>query len=113
MYDVKENWCNLKIKDDLINCFTSFEDILPLMKKVTDDGLIHKHVLRHGLQAPGKVRADSVVSLHYTVELEQDGLLVDDEDGRLVDSTIHREEPLRSIFKGDHCSTGLRLGSSP
>lgn len=53
MYDVKENWCNLKIKDDLINCFTSFEDILPLMKKVTDDGLIHKHVLRHGLQAPG------------------------------------------------------------
>ena len=26
------------------------------MEKVTDDGLIHKHVLRHGLQAPGKVK---------------------------------------------------------
>jgi len=110
MYDVKENWCNLKIKDDLINCFTSFEDILPLMKKVTDDGLIHKHVLRHGLQAPGKVRADSVVSLHYTVELEQDGLLVDDEDGRLVDSTIHREEPLKVDIQGGSLFHGIEIG---
>lgn len=89
-------------RDELFSNFKNWNEVLPYMQNLDDEGFLKKHVIKEGYLTKGQVPEDSIVRVHYTVQVN--GMKA------YVDNTLDRGKPDNINLRERSMIPGLYVG---